>query len=147
MSNQQRYPSHLGATRKITATNYLTEFILIRHAESRHIKLPNRIWDKKKFSKDLQWKYWNGLYYGELKRASTLLKKFELNDVLAALKDGPGKVILSLQNQKLRPLVVRAKESREVAEAQRKTTELVTAEPTTLPRSGYGKKSKRGKLR
>jgi hypothetical protein len=147
MSNKQKYPSHLGATRKITASNYLAEYIIIRHAASRNIKLPNRIWDKKRFSKNLQWRYWCGLYYGELKRASGLLEKFELNDILEALKDGPGKVILSLQNTKLKPLIVRAKEIRETIEANKETNELVIAEPTTLPRQSYGQKSKLRKLR
>jgi hypothetical protein len=147
MSHKQKYPSHLGAAGKITAPNFLTEFIIMRHAENRNIKLPDRIWDRKKFGHNLQWKYWNGLYFGELKRASELLKKFEVNDILAALKDGPGKVVLSLTNPKLRPLIVRAKELREASEARKETVELTVVEPTTLPSPRYGKKSKLGKLR
>lgn len=147
MSNKQRYPSHLGATRKITAPNFLTEFILLRHAENRGIKLPNRIWDKAKFSKSLQWKYWNGLYYGEMKRASALLKDFELNDILAALKEGEGKVILSLTNNKIRRLIRDAVNKRELAEQMQEKVELTLQEVTAEPRQQYGKKSKLGKLR
>jgi len=147
MSNKQRYPSHLGSTRKITAPNFLTEFIILRHADNRSIKLPDRIWDKKKFSKSLQWKYWCGLYYGELKRANALLKDFDVNDILDALKEGEGRVILSLSNNKIRRLTKEAKRKRELAEQVKETIELTVVAPTKLPSKPYGKKSKLGKLR
>lgn len=147
MSNKQRYPSHLGATRQITAAHYLTEFMLIRHAENRSIKLPDKIWDKQKFSKSLQWKYWCGLYWGELKRATTLLKTYELNDILKALKEGEGKVILSLTNKKMRRLILDSKNVRELAEKVKEEVDLMVTTPDTLPRQPYGKKSKMGKLR
>jgi len=143
---KQKYPSNLGATRQIDAQNYLAEFILIRHAEAKSIKLPNRIWDKK-YSKMLQWKYWYGLYTAERSRAIKLLKDFETKDIISALNNNEGKVILSFSNDKVRRLVKDAKIKRELAEEVRDKNELTVVTPNTLPRRQLGKKSKLGKLR
>ena len=147
MSNKQKYKSHLGATRDITAPNYLAEFMLLRHSTNRSIKLPDRIWDKKKYSKNLQWKYWCGLYYGELKRASALLETYSLNDIIKALNTGEGKVILSLVNKKVRRLISDTKNTRELAEENKEAIELTVVTPDTLPRKPKGKKNKLGKLK
>lgn len=147
MSNKkQRYPSHLGATRSIDAQNYLAEFILMRHAAAKGIKLPQRIWDKK-FSKQLQWKYWYGLYNGERGRAIKLLAKFELKDIVKALETNEGKVILSLVNDKVPRLAKQAQAQREFTEKTAEKIELTEVTPNTLPRANKGKKSKLGKLR
>ena len=146
MSNKKKYKSNLGAQGLITAPNYLVEFVLLRHSKNRGIKLPIQIWNKK-YSKNLQWKYWHSLYFGELKRANTLLKTFELKDILMALDTGKGKVILSLSNINLRPIIKEVKAQRELAEKNKEVVEIKTVSPDTLPRSSYGKKSKLGKLR
>jgi len=147
MSYSKKYKSHLGAQGLITAPNYLAEFILLRHAENRGIKLPSRIWNKTLYSKSLQWKYWYGLYHGEMKRALALLKKFNLNHILKALNTGEGKVILSLQNKKLSRLVKDVTIQEEKNEKYKEKVELNIVEPTTLPRSYTNKKSKLGKLK
>lgn len=147
MSYKQKYPSKLGATRLITAPHFLTEFILLRHAESRQIKLPNRIWDKKKFSQNLQWKYWYGLYNGEHKIACRLLQTFELNDILATLKDGEGRNILSLSNKKLRRLIKETYNTRLIREKHKEENIIIVGNTDVIQAKPSQKKSKMGKLR
>jgi hypothetical protein len=87
------------------------------------------------------------LYFGELKRATKLLETFELKDILTALDTGKGKVILSLSNKNLRPIIKQAQTARELAEKTKETVDIKVTKPDTLPRASYGKKSKLGKLR
>jgi hypothetical protein len=147
MSYSKKYKSHLGAQGLITAPNYLAEFILIRHAENRGIKLPSKIWSKKLYGSSLQWKYWYGLYHGELTRAYRLLKKYKLNYVLKALQTGEGKVILSLQNNKISRLTKEICEQEKKIEQYKERVELNIVKPNTLPRSSRSNKSKLGKLK
>ena len=146
MSDKARYQSKLGATRKITEANYLVEFIMIRHAAKRDTQLPRQIWNKKKFAKDPQWKYWCLLYHGELARTSKLLEDFSMHNIIHTLENGEGKVILSFANNKIKRLIGDTTRQQKLIEKTKEINEIHSVSADTTPRKQPGTKSKLRKL-
>lgn len=146
MSYKAKYKSCLGATRLITAPNYLAEQIIHKRASKKGIRLPDAIWNPK-YRKDLRYKYWCNAYMGEVTKAASLLKQFDEDCVIQALKSPECDVILSLQNEKLERKSRELQDKKTLAEKNKETVELNVVSPDTLPRKRLGKKSKLGKLK
>jgi hypothetical protein len=135
----------MGSSRNIDASNFLAEEIILRHAAAKNKDIPNRIWQDR--FKNTKWKYWHGIYWGEKKRASALLKQYDLRDIMSGLKSQEGKVVLSLANEKVPRLTKEAHRKRKIAEAEAEKNVVETISSNTQKRTKFGTKSKLGKLK
>lgn len=146
MSYKKKYKSIFGAAGLITAPHYLAEKIIKKRVDKKGLKIPDRIWDKK-FSKDLEYKYWHGAYFGEYKKACVILKKYDEECVIKAIDSHECKLVLSLYNKNLERIIKDFQKVKEIKEKTREKNESFVSYKSKLPPKQKGNKSKLGKLR
>lgn len=148
MSHKKKYKSVLGSSTLINAPNYLAEKIIKKRADKKGVTLPDRIWDRKKYGKSLQYKYWCGAYWGEHKKACEVLKKYDEDCAVQAIQHHECSVILSLHNEKFRRIAQELQDKKELEEKFKEKIDLKIVSADTLPEpKKTSSKSKLGKLR
>ena len=88
---ESKYTSKYGATRKISASQYLAEFICERQAKREKTTLPLKFWNHPDWSKQ---------FLAQITHANALLKEHSCLDIINALKSKRGESIYSLGNKK-----------------------------------------------
>lgn len=146
MSYKKKYKSMFGAKGLITAPNYLAEKIVKKRADKKGLRLPNRIWDRK-YSRDLQYKYWHGAYFGEYKKACDVLSRHDEGCVIKAIDSYECEKILSLYNQTFERVISEFEKIKEVKEQNREKIEQLASYKSEVAPKPKGNKSKIGKLR
>ena len=119
---------------------YIAEMMCIRKAESINEGMPaDKLWNTEKWKKE---------YRSQVTRAYQLLRKFDEQVIISALKSPQGKRIYSLRNKSITKLLQQeAKKFKMRKSAEEKQLPLEFKDTSnSKPRKTFGKKSLRSRL-
>ncbi len=89
------YPSRFGGG-WLTAQLYLTENMCDRSAKRSGVTLPDKFWEKEQ---------WKSSFSSQVRYAASLLSKYSVQAIIAALRTPQGKNVFSLSANWLEPLI------------------------------------------
>jgi RNase H-fold protein (predicted Holliday junction resolvase) len=95
-SEKSNYPSRYSPSGWVSGHQYITELICEKKATYDKKELPVKFWDLKE---------WNGFYRYQITLASSLVKEYSVEAVIAALKDNRCYKTYSLRSPFLRSIV------------------------------------------
>ena len=152
---KETYNSMYGSTRKLSANQYLVEFILKRRAKTKNIVLPDFFWKHP----SNEYVYWEGAMNFELRKSASLLSIYPMDVIMAVLKSPEGSNILSFVNKRFNTLCAEENRKKKLRKTAKSDTIIVDnvddveVDPNTKPRkrnqrdTSSSKKSKLGKLK
>lgn len=94
--NRKIYRSRFGATVLLTAGQYLAESMCNRQARKLGIVLPDKFWGMDQ---------WKSIFFLQLKAANALLRKYDAEAIIAAMRSPRGKNCYSLSATWVVPLI------------------------------------------
>ena len=135
-TEKSKYPSRYSPGGWVSAPQYITEFICEKKAQKDHKELPIKFWEIKE---------WRNYYRYQITLANALLKEFEADFIIAALKDNRCWKTYSLRAPMLRGII--EEKSSEATKRDSKTNYDVVDADDIKHKSGNTKKSIISKLR
>lgn len=134
MVNKKIYDSPTNGN-KCTAAQFLAETMMHRKAKAAKVILPNKFWNLEDYKRDFK---------GQLFKANTLVKLYDMAAIVRALGTKDGSFMTSLHNPNLIPIIERCQlELKELAESEG----VETVDPKDFEqKKTFGKESLRSKL-
>lgn len=112
MTNK-KYLSKYSNGKTVSIAQYITEIICEHKAAKDKKDLHYRFWTTP---------YWSRFYRDQIASAITLLKSYEAEDIIGALRDDRGKKIYSLRAPFLKPII------EEISEQNKKKNQVLSKE-------------------
>jgi hypothetical protein len=110
-SDKSRYPSRYSPQGWVSSYQYVTELICEKKAQQDHKELPIKFWEIKE---------WRSFYRYQITLATSLIKKYSEEAVIAALKDRRCYRTYSLRAPFLKPIIEEHYKKQEEEKAARK---------------------------
>ena len=136
------YKSLFGSDKPLSEAQFLAEFICKKCADYTHVTLPDKFWTLDNYA------WWQDKIRTENMAAVKLLKKFAIQDIIAALKDKRAYWMQSLLNKKLQIIIKEYEVKRLEEEANRPKEEAPKVDDRFFKViKPIGKKTKFSRLR
>lgn len=111
MTTNKKYLSKYSNGKSVSAAQYITEIICEHKAIKDRKDLHYRFWTTP---------YWNKFYKDQIASAIKLLKSYDVEDIIGALKDNRGQKIYSLRAPFLKPII------EEISQTNKKKNQILS---------------------
>ena len=132
-----KYPSRYSDDKKVTAAQYLAEFMCERQAQKNKKELPKRFWNLP---------HWTKKFKSQLFAAYGLLKLYDEVAIIRAVKSKEARYIYSLRAPTLDDIIKEQQRMLELDKAKAKDADVIRKDIKAKPREHQVKNTIFGKL-